>query len=110
MGNGEATDIAYMVDQSHNLKGKIEAMIQTVTIAQQLFAKAALVDIENSPRLSRIVTLWARNPAAGRVCDRRSPGDTGMEIFKRTAQRSNGSISAERLPRAHHERARCEEC
>jgi L-rhamnose isomerase/sugar isomerase len=35
-----------MVDQSHNLKGKIEAMIQTVTMAQQLFAKAALVDFE----------------------------------------------------------------
>ena len=29
-------DIAYMIDQSHNLKGKIEAMIQTVTIAQEL--------------------------------------------------------------------------
>jgi L-rhamnose isomerase / sugar isomerase len=37
-------DIAYMVDQSHNLKGKIEAMIQTVNMAQQLFAKAAIVD------------------------------------------------------------------
>jgi L-rhamnose isomerase/sugar isomerase len=33
-----------MVDQSHNLKGKIEAMIQTVMTAQELFAKAALVD------------------------------------------------------------------
>ena len=31
-----------MVDQSHNLKGKIEAMIQTVMTAQELFAKAAL--------------------------------------------------------------------
>jgi len=41
---GQRADIAYMVDQSHNLKGKIEAMIQTVTMAQQLFAKAALVD------------------------------------------------------------------
>ncbi|MGA9527059.1 MAG: TIM barrel protein [Terriglobales bacterium] len=39
-------DIAYMVDQSHNLKGKIEAMIQTVVMALQLFAKAALVDEE----------------------------------------------------------------
>src|SRR5436305_11240438 len=37
-------DIAYMVDQSHNLKGKIEAMIQTVMHAQELYAKAALVD------------------------------------------------------------------
>jgi L-rhamnose isomerase/sugar isomerase len=43
---GGRVDIAYMVDQSHNLKGKIEAMIQTVTMAQQLFAKAALVDAE----------------------------------------------------------------
>ena len=41
---GQRADIAYMVDQSHNLKGKIEAMIQTVAMAQQLFAKAALVD------------------------------------------------------------------
>jgi L-rhamnose isomerase / sugar isomerase len=41
---GHAVDIAYMIDQSHNLKGKMEAMIQTVTMAQQLFAKASLVD------------------------------------------------------------------
>lgn len=41
---GAAADIAFMIDQSHNLKGKIEAMIQTVSMAQQLFAKAALVD------------------------------------------------------------------
>jgi len=37
-------DIAYVIDQSHNLKGKIEAMIQTVVTAQALFARAALVD------------------------------------------------------------------
>jgi L-rhamnose isomerase/sugar isomerase len=40
-------DIAYMVDQSHNLKGKIPAMIQTVKVAQELFAKAALVDYKH---------------------------------------------------------------
>jgi len=37
-------DIAYMVDQSHNLKGKMEAMIQTVCTAQELYAKASIVD------------------------------------------------------------------
>jgi L-rhamnose isomerase/sugar isomerase len=42
--SGKQPDIAYMIDQSHNLKGKIEAMIQTVTMAQGLFSKAALVD------------------------------------------------------------------
>jgi L-rhamnose isomerase/sugar isomerase len=43
---GTRADIAYMIDQSHNLKGKIEAMIQTVTMAQQLYSKAAIVDHE----------------------------------------------------------------
>jgi L-rhamnose isomerase/sugar isomerase len=36
--------IAYMIDQSHNLKGKLEATVQTVVTAQELYAKAALVD------------------------------------------------------------------
>jgi len=35
---------AFMIDQSHNLKGKLEAMIQTVATAQELYAKASLVD------------------------------------------------------------------
>ena len=43
---GSGPDIAYMIDQSHNLKPKIEAMIQTVCMAQELFAKAALVNHE----------------------------------------------------------------
>ncbi|MBI5087076.1 MAG: sugar isomerase [Acidobacteria bacterium] len=41
---GKAPDLAYMVDQSHNLKNKIEEMIQTACTAQELFLKAALVD------------------------------------------------------------------
>lgn len=40
----DVSQIAYMIDQSHNLKPKIEAMIQTVTTAQEMFAKACLVD------------------------------------------------------------------
>ncbi len=41
---GEDLDIAYMVDQSHNVKPKIQAMIGTVMTAQEMFAKALLVD------------------------------------------------------------------
>jgi L-rhamnose isomerase/sugar isomerase len=41
---GLTIDIAYMIDQSHNLKGKIEATVQTVVMAQELYLKAALVD------------------------------------------------------------------
>jgi L-rhamnose isomerase/sugar isomerase len=40
----DVSQIAYMVDQSHNLKPKMEAMIQTVVTAQELFAKACLVN------------------------------------------------------------------
>jgi L-rhamnose isomerase/sugar isomerase len=43
---GRAPKIAYMIDQSHNEKPKIEATIQTVVMAQELFAKAALVDLD----------------------------------------------------------------
>ncbi len=43
---GLELDVAYMIDQSHNLKGKVEAMVQTVVMAQELWLKAALVDRE----------------------------------------------------------------
>lgn len=38
--------IAFMIDQSHNLKPKIEAMIQSVVNAQIVYAKALLVERE----------------------------------------------------------------
>jgi L-rhamnose isomerase/sugar isomerase len=54
---GSRADIAYMVDQSHNLKGKIEAMIQTVCTAQELYAKAAIVDHEGLAKLQQSCSL-----------------------------------------------------
>lgn len=41
---GQRADIAFMIDQSHNLKPKLEAMVQTVTTAQDLYARAVAVD------------------------------------------------------------------
>ncbi|MEO5818292.1 MAG: TIM barrel protein [Gemmatimonadaceae bacterium] len=38
-------DPAYMIDQSHNLKDPLEAMLQTVDQLQQAYAKACLVDV-----------------------------------------------------------------
>ena len=43
---GKRVDIGYMIDQSHNLKNKLEEMIQTAMTAQELYAKAVLVDHE----------------------------------------------------------------
>ncbi|MEE9404547.1 MAG: TIM barrel protein [Algisphaera sp.] len=39
-----SSKIDYMIDQSHNIKPKLEATVQTVCEAQKLFAKAQLVD------------------------------------------------------------------
>ena len=43
-GNVNAGRIAYMIDQSHNIEPKIEAMIQSVLNIQIAYAKALLVD------------------------------------------------------------------
>src|SRR5271165_1131602 len=43
-GNANAGRIAYMIDQSHNIEPKIEAMIQSVLNIQVAFVKALLVD------------------------------------------------------------------
>jgi L-rhamnose isomerase/sugar isomerase len=39
-------EIAFMIDQSHNVEGKIDAMIQSVMNVQTAYAKALLVDGE----------------------------------------------------------------
>lgn len=43
---GTTAAVPFMIDQSHNMKGKMEAMVQTVVAAQELYARAALVDRE----------------------------------------------------------------
>lgn len=50
-GRSVLSEVAFMIDQSHNLKGKMEAMVQTVTTAQELWLKAALMDREQLARL-----------------------------------------------------------
>ena len=56
---GLTQDIAFMIDQSHNLKGKVEAMVQTVVTAQDLWLKAALVDREQLATLQTSCDLVA---------------------------------------------------
>ena len=52
-GEDERSGIAFVIDQSHNLKGKVEAMVQSVVTAQELYAKAALVDHETLAELQQ---------------------------------------------------------
>jgi L-rhamnose isomerase/sugar isomerase len=43
-GSSNAGRIAYMIDQSHNIEAKIEAMVQSVINVQIAYAKSLLVD------------------------------------------------------------------
>lgn len=45
--NGIKANIAYMIDQCHNLKPKIEEMIQSVENIQKTYTKALIVDRES---------------------------------------------------------------
>ena len=52
-------EVAFMIDQSHNLKGKIEANVQTIMTAQELWLKAALLDHEQLAALQQSCDLVA---------------------------------------------------
>jgi L-rhamnose isomerase/sugar isomerase len=41
-----AKNVAYMIDQSHNIEPKVEAMVQSVLNCQEAYARALLVDFE----------------------------------------------------------------
>ena len=63
-----AENIAFMIDQSHNVEGKIDAMIQSVMNIQTAYAKALLVDE------ARLAEAQARATCSERTgsCSRRS--------------------------------------
>jgi L-rhamnose isomerase/sugar isomerase len=50
---GGAGNVAFMIDQSHNIEGKIDAMIQSVMNIQTAYAKALLVDGERLAEAQR---------------------------------------------------------
>ena len=95
-----------MVDQSHNLKGKIEAMIQTVCTAQELYAKAAMVDHARlALAAAKLFAGGSGGNSARRVLARRAAGAARMADAARPAGRSMQAFREsgylERLGRAN---------
>ncbi len=94
---GKAPKIAYMIDQSHNLKPKIEAMIQTVDTIHQIYAKALLVnrkelqdaqannDIVKAEEILRDAYLTDTRPIIGYVRE-----ETGRQADAIEAYRNSG--------------------
>ena len=106
---GRDMPIEFMIDQSHNLKPKVEAMVQTVMTAQEYFAKAMLVDLTelNAAR-------GANDIVAAEECLKRAfatdvrpalaewRGSRGLPADPLAAHRASGYVTnaaAARLPR-----------
>src|SRR5260370_22606908 len=53
LAGGGAENVAFMIDQWHNIEGKIDAMIQSVMNIQTAYAKALLVDEERLAEAQR---------------------------------------------------------
>lgn len=102
-------DIEYMIDQSHNEKPKIEAMIQTVTTVQALFAKALLVDLAqlNAARAANDIVAAEECLKSAFACDVRAAladwrETRGLPRDPLAAHRTSGYVAraaATRLPR-----------
>ncbi len=99
--------IAFMIDQSHNLKGKMEAMVQTVAMGQELWLKAALVDREELEHLQdRCELVAAEELFRGAFWRDVRPTGQGMAPGTRAARRSAQGPGRERIRAAHKRRAR----
>ncbi len=86
-------DLAFMIDQSHNLKGKVEAMVQTVVTAQELYAQAALVDQEQLAELQQQCRLVEaeecfRVGVLDRMCGRWCGSGGGRAVCRRIRWRA----------------------
>ena len=98
----DVSDIAYMIDQSHNLKPKIEAMIQTAVTAQELYAKACLVDrqklrdaqarmdIVDAEQCLKDAFFTDVRPHAGGMAEEEEPGPQPARCVPRQRLRSEG--------------------
>ena len=56
-----AQNVAYMIDQSHNIEPKVEAMLQSVLNCQEAYAKALLIDrdlLREAQQAGDVLAAW----------------------------------------------------
>ena len=94
-----AAGVAFMLDQCHNIEGKIPGQIRSVLNVQEMTARALLVDTaaldaaQNAGRCPR-----GQRGADGRVLHRRPPRTGGMARITGPARRPDGGLRRQRIP------------
>ncbi len=100
--DGLELDIAYMIDQSHNLKGKMEAMVQTVVDGPGALSEGCACGSREVVAASAILRPGCRRGAVQRrLLGRCAATGRGLARGARFACRSPGGLEGQRLRRAH---------
>ena len=99
-------NVAYMIDQSHNLKGKMEAMVQSVVTIQELYARAALVDRQALTVLQdRCALVEAEECFRDSLLDGCAPCRAGVAARAQPARRPAGHTPFQWLRGTHFRRS-----
>ena len=100
-------DVAFMLDQCHNIEAKIPGQIRSVLNVQEMTARALLIDHDAlAAAQSANDVLAAQAVLHGRVLHRRAPGAGRVARVARTSGRSDGRVRSIRLPGEDRGRAR----
>ena len=98
-GYGPGSDVAFMLDQCHNVEDKIPGQIRSVLNVQEMTARALLVDREALVAAQEAGdVLGANGDLDGRVLHRRPPRPGGVAGVARPARRPDGGVRGLRLP------------
>ena len=100
-------DVAFMLDQCHNIEAKIPGQIRSVLNVQEMTARALLIDSGAlSAAQSANDVLAAQGGVHGRVLHRCPPRAGGVARVARAAGRPDGRIRGIRIPGEDRDRPR----
>ena len=100
-------DVAFMLDQCHNIEKKIPGQIRSVLNVQEMTARALLLDREALDAAQREGDVLAANgDLHGRLLHRRPAGARRVAGVPRPARRPDEGVRRERLPGPHRGRPR----
>ena len=105
IARGDTGSVAFMIDQSHNVEGKIDAMLQSVMNIQTAYAKALLVDEDRLAAAQGEGTCSAHTASCSRR-SRQTSADPGPS--PRRGRRGRRPVAAFRADAARDARPRGE--
>ena len=106
-GFGPESDVAFMLDQCHNVEDKIPGQIRSVLNVQEMTARALLVDTDALGAAQQAGDVLGANARAdGRLLHRRPAGSRRLARVPRPAGRPDARVRRVGLPEEDRDRSR----